>query len=149
MTRQAPDFEIEWIIADHNREQLEPVVEIARKVLPSWVVDMVIRYNPRLDAIAKVNCNPEYRNLIVQIGDQWFSESDSNRRIHLLHEFSHGLISSVSKVYVGLLEAYTEDGSPQRKWGEETMRIAEETVVSDLSRVFDRLLSETVSQRET
>lgn len=142
-------MEIEWIVADHNREQLAPVVEIARKVLPAWVAELTIRCDPQLDAIADVSANPEYRNVIVRVGDQWFSDTPTNQRIHLLHEFSHALISSVSQVFTGLLNAYTEKDSPERKMGEETMRIAEESVVSDLSRVFNRLLTETVSQRET
>lgn len=135
-------MEIEWIVSDHQRPALATVVDVAGKVLPPWVAEMVIRYDPRLDAIARVSSNVEYRNVIVQIGDQWFSESEPNRLIHILHEFSHGIVAPVLQVHDSVKNAYTAEDSPERKIVEESMRIAEESAVSDLSRIFYRLLTQ-------
>jgi hypothetical protein len=132
--------EIEYILSDHQREYIEPLMERLRVVLPPWVASATVRFDPEITDVACVAVLPEYRRMNMQIGDSWFSEPPDEQRAHLIHEICHTYVEAMAAVFKNMLHAHTEEGSAMRLWGEEAMRIAEEGCVSDLSRTFAALL---------
>jgi hypothetical protein len=132
--------EIEYILSDHQREYIEPLMERVRVVMPHWVQGVSVRYDPDLSDVARVHAQPEYRTMGIGIGDSWFSEVPDEQTVHLIHEICHSHVAAMAAVFKGMLNAHTEEDSAMRSWGEEAMRIAEEGCVSDLSRTFAALL---------
>jgi hypothetical protein len=134
--------DIEYILSDHQRAQIEPLFELLRPVMPPWIAGMSVRYNPDLTDIAQITAQAEYRTAGIKIGDGWFTDTPDEQIVHLIHEIAHCHVAAMSQAYVGMLNALTEEDSALRKWGEEALRIAEEGCVSDLSRVFAALLKQ-------
>jgi hypothetical protein len=85
--------EIEYILSDHQREQIEPLMERLRAVMPPWVASMTVRFNPDLSDVARVNAQPEYRMIGINIGDSWFSETPEEQTVALVHELAHGFVA--------------------------------------------------------
>jgi hypothetical protein len=134
--------EIEYILSDHQREQIEPLCERLRVMFPPWVASLSVRFDPDHDDPAQVHARPEYRSIGIAIGNAWFSEVPDEQAVHLIHELAHGFVAPLAQAHAGLLNALTDEDTPMRRWGEEALRIAEEGCVSDLSRVFAALLKQ-------
>lgn len=106
----------------------------AARFAPGWMETLTVRYDPAEGDIASVSSSPEYRNAAIRVGNSFFADDASERRVSLTHEVMHGHIETLAYVFNALLESTTEEDSPLRKWAKEQWRQAEEGCVCDLSR---------------
>lgn len=127
---------VEWLLSDQMRVQIEPCLRAALRFAPPWLQSLSVRYDPNVEDLMQIGVRTEYRHANIQVGNAWFSETESERRNAVIHEMVHTHTQGMHDVYAALLEAL-EPPEAVKRWADEQWRRAEESAVCDLSRVLE------------
>jgi hypothetical protein len=132
---------IEWSLDPDNRARVEPHLERALILAPSWVDTLFIELDTENSGTVSIAFSHQYRCGRIIFSPEWFACSEKDQGTTLIHEMIHIHLSVMSQVYRDLIEATLDEG-PMQKWCKSVWENAEEQAVSDLSFIFNYLLEE-------
>jgi hypothetical protein len=78
------------------RQICEPYLMRELPVLPRWVTELRIKFDPTDDSGMWSQIQPEYRNGYVTFCGQWFGGTEQYRRSTIRHEFVHFALEHLS-----------------------------------------------------
>lgn len=124
------------------KEAIAPHLKRWWPLLPTWVQDFRIQYDPTGDAGMEVTVNYCARWVLLKIPGLWLAEENEKERDTILcHEFCHIALEPVVSVTRRVIEDLSPEGSQQRELVDSVYRDGMEAAVEDLARGLGRLIA--------
>lgn len=130
MIRWEPDFPADL------RSIAEPVLSECVWLIPSWCQEVIVRYNPHIDARMQSEISHRNRWLVLNFTGQWLNEPEDERVNTLVHELVHVCVEPFA-----IAANRVRDQIPEAARGlaEDMLRDGLECSVEDLARCITRI----------
>ena len=130
----------EGTVPQEVRWWVVPILKEFECVVPSWVEDFSISYDPLADAAMEVRTNYRNRWVVLVVTGHSMTYPHRERRASVLHELSHALTCPLTDLISEILETVLEKDSPQLKLASKSIDDGTEAVVEDMARAFLRVI---------
>lgn len=135
-----PRPRVVWIdFPEELRHLCEPYLERELSLLPAWVVELHVHFDPSDSAGMLSQVHPEYRNGRIWFCGQWFCGTDAYRRSSIRHEFIHFAHEPLSAFCRILIDTFSGDDRLQGHLKEQ-LRVALEMSTSDVEEMLTAAL---------
>ena len=119
----------------HVWEEWRPIAEEMRPLLPRWIEEVLITFQPEELGTLESQTQEEYRYLILLIDAGVSKLAPEQRRRWVLHEYLHAHIEGLTDANRDLVHAL-DPPEPVRKLSKEQWRRALERTTNDLENVL-------------
>ena len=127
------------------RKLLSPLLRLVSRDLSK----LRLSISSDLPGEASIRVMRRYHVASVQLGYIFFSKPKEEQKEILTHELVHVLVDTLSKGIEQMLDAYFEEGSPERVLMESRFLESEETLTNALALAFYDILRELEESRNS
>ena len=124
------------------RAIVEPHLERWKGLVPTWVQEFIVRYDPMSDNRMAVKVNHRGRWAVLIVTGHWLGEASEEREESMIHEFIHICLEPLVAPVSGIIDDMTDEDTRERKLVESMFSDGMEASVEDLARCLVRLNKE-------
>ncbi len=140
ITRPSPEVKVWWSpdVPIEIKEILEPIILDQLDLIPTWVHELVVKWDADHEYSAFISSEPEYRIVRVSVTGNWL-DADTKERVEIIrHEFCHIPIHALSNWVKDLIYRLVPDDEVFRDWLLKEHRLLLEGSICDIELMLRR-----------
>jgi len=104
MSNPNTQIEVRHGFPDEIWNTVRPKFEAAMWLLPHWVNKVVFEYRAKQEYICEIVVYREYREVWINVSDDWLTQTEEARQHIIVHEIVHCLTVPLKSILSHLLE---------------------------------------------
>lgn len=120
------------------RSAVEPYIDHWLHLLPTWVHELAIKYDPENGNSALMGSQPQYRIAHLTITGWFLKADDDDRESTIVHEFLHAPLHPLTDWTKDLIERLTGDDERLADWLRSEWQERLEAATCDLEKAVQR-----------
>lgn len=133
-----PDVWWSTEVPDEVRATVEPILDRWLHLLPTWVHELAVKYDPSNDNNALMGSEPHYRRAHLTVTG-WFFRADADERdATIVHEFCHVPLHPLTDWTRDLIERLAGDDERLAGWLRSEWQERVEAATCDMERAVRR-----------
>jgi len=117
---------------------LEPILRAYLHILPTWMHELIVRYDAADQNAATMNIDQEYRRATLTVTGQWLLQFPGDREENIRHELSHILVGPLTEWTKDLIDRLAKDDERLSEWLKKEWQLILEGVTTDVQMALFR-----------